>query len=141
MPSRLAMYGRGSPECPSNFYLSSRRRHKRCLSDWSSDVCSSDLKRVSLVWRTRTLSARPTPLGHTYPHVKDHLQRWSGRLDSNQRDPASKAGKINQTPLRPVISKWSGRSDSNRDRKSTRLNSSHLGISYAVFCLKKKKKQ
>src|SRR5436853_3076842 len=25
-----------------------------------------------------------------------------------------------------------------RDRKSTRLNSSHLGISYAVFCLKKK---
>src|SRR5262245_65102874 len=28
-----------------------------------------------------------------------------------------------------------------QDRKSTRLNSSHLGISYAVFCLKKKKKQ
>src|SRR5262245_63694853 len=29
----------------------------------------------------------------------------------------------------------------NGDRKSTRLNSSHLGISYAVFCLKKKKKR
>src|SRR5258707_10295629 len=28
-----------------------------------------------------------------------------------------------------------------RDRKSTRLNSSHANISYAVFCLKKKKKQ
>src|SRR5436853_5463354 len=28
-----------------------------------------------------------------------------------------------------------------QDRKSTRLNSSHLGISYAVFCLKKKKRQ
>src|SRR5947208_7343968 len=28
-----------------------------------------------------------------------------------------------------------------RDRKSTRLNSSHLIISYAVFCLKKKKKK
>src|SRR5215208_5930969 len=27
-----------------------------------------------------------------------------------------------------------------RDRKSTRLNSSHVAISYAVFCLKKKKK-
>src|ERR1039457_1190367 len=27
-----------------------------------------------------------------------------------------------------------------RDRKSTRLNSSHLGISYAVFCLKKRRK-
>src|SRR5438045_2502906 len=31
--------------------------------------------------------------------------------------------------------------DNHRDRKSTRLNSSHLGISYAVFCLKKKKKE
>src|SRR2546427_4299952 len=29
----------------------------------------------------------------------------------------------------------------NQDRKSTRLNSSHSQISYAVFCLKKKKKQ
>src|SRR5438067_10028591 len=28
-----------------------------------------------------------------------------------------------------------------RDRKSTRLNSSHVSISYAVFCLKKKRKQ
>src|SRR5205814_3541909 len=33
-----------------------------------------------------------------------------------------------------------GKSDAELvDRKSTRLNSSHLGISYAVFCLKKKK--
>src|SRR5690606_39976867 len=31
------------------------------------------------------------------------------------------------------------RSNINRDRKSTRLNSSHVKISYAVFCLKKKK--
>src|SRR2546426_12135481 len=30
---------------------------------------------------------------------------------------------------------------SDQDRKSTRLNSSHLVISYAVFCLKKKKKK
>src|SRR5256885_3595114 len=34
-----------------------------------------------------------------------------------------------------VYRKWAG------DRKSTRLNSSHLVISYAVFCLKKKKKK
>src|SRR5258705_9331410 len=33
---------------------------------------------------------------------------------------------------RPMSRSWP------RDRKSTRLNSSHLGISYAVFCLKKK---
>src|SRR5205814_7333473 len=35
----------------------------------------------------------------------------------------------------------SHRPSATRDRKSTRLNSSHLGISYAVFCLKKKKKK
>src|SRR5262245_65020666 len=29
------------------FFFSSRRRHTRCLSDWSSDVCSSDLRKVS----------------------------------------------------------------------------------------------
>src|SRR5258705_3311002 len=30
-------------ELPVVFFFSSRRRHTRCLSDWSSDVCSSDL--------------------------------------------------------------------------------------------------
>src|SRR5438034_3563630 len=34
-----------------------------------------------------------------------------------------------------------GESNGKEDRKSTRLNSSHTVISYAVFCLKKKKKQ
>src|SRR5258707_9523524 len=33
------------------------------------------------------------------------------------------------------------RHERERDRKSTRLNSSHANISYAVFCLKKKKKK
>src|SRR5262245_64593976 len=31
------------------FFFSSRRRHTRCLSDWSSDVCSSDLTYLSSV--------------------------------------------------------------------------------------------
>src|SRR5262245_66564246 len=30
--------------CCFFFFFSSRRRHTRCLSDWSSDVCSSDLE-------------------------------------------------------------------------------------------------
>src|SRR3712207_8488310 len=36
------------------------------------------------------------------------------------------------TESRPILPSW-------QDRKSTRLNSSHANISYAVFCLKKKK--
>src|SRR5256885_13193499 len=44
----------------------------------------------------------------------------------------------------PPVPRGAGRSETScveacRDRKSTRLNSSHLVISYAVFCLKKKK--
>src|SRR2546426_3876115 len=47
---------------------------------------------------------------------------------------------------RPGAARGEGQADPDRrvhrfgDRKSTRLNSSHLVISYAVFCLKKKKK-
>src|SRR2546426_6502898 len=42
---------------------------------------------------------------------------------------------------RPESDPSESRSGRCRDRKSTRLNSSHLVISYAVFCLKKKKKK
>src|SRR5205085_12419648 len=38
-------------------------------------------------------------------------------------------------------SDWQSEADLREDRKSTRLNSSHSQISYAVFCLKKKKKK
>src|SRR5688572_32352005 len=45
----------------------------------------------------------------------------------------------------PAVEPVGGRVDvvgvAERDRKSTRLNSSHSQISYAVFCLKKKKKK
>src|SRR5256885_11868742 len=49
-----------------DFFFSSRRRHTRLQGDWSSDVCSSDLRTpssllqvTSLVIRPRTLSATP----------------------------------------------------------------------------------
>src|SRR5205814_5876801 len=71
------------------FFFSSRRRHTRCLSDWSSDVCSSDLGEI-LRWGDRftppddeqdkTLAAYPyLGSGHEYlerepgraPHLKN----------------------------------------------------------------------
>src|SRR2546429_3067973 len=51
---------------------------------------------------------------------------------------ASGAGKPNGWLVAPTYYRGS-RPSSPRDRKSTRLNSSHGYISYAVFCLKKKK--
>src|SRR2546422_7048398 len=44
-----------------------------------------------------------------------------------------------RTALRPPPGRAGARARPARDRKSTRLNSSHGYISYAVFCLKKKK--
>src|ERR1035441_10766903 len=40
------------------FFFSSRRRHTRCLSDWSSDVCSSDLEERQVVGVERDAFAR-----------------------------------------------------------------------------------
>src|ERR1035438_10775720 len=51
----------------------------------------------------------------------------------------SEAAKPYLFPLRSAQGTVVTRSFPMVDRKSTRLNSSHLGISYAVFCLKKKK--
>src|SRR5690625_1742546 len=41
-------------------------------------------------------------------------------------------------PATPEAAEWSGWGTALKDRKSTRLNSSHVAISYAVFCLRKK---
>src|SRR5205814_4884758 len=44
---------------------SSRRRHTRCLSDWSSDVCSSDLEQLSAVPPARQKFVLPLRLWRT----------------------------------------------------------------------------
>src|SRR5262245_14662033 len=63
--------------------------------------------------------------------------------------PATAGGRgVRRPPMRQAVGEKVARSRTGEvltrqrvDRKSTRLNSSHLGISYAVFCLKKKKKK
>src|SRR5256885_4516345 len=102
------------------FFFSSRRRHTRLQGDWSSDVCSSDLRihrdRES-TWRAGQRQQRAHGLGKADDVPVGDLLRSGGYF----------SGGANSRPSRV-----------HRDRKSTRLNSSHLVISYAVFCLKKK---
>src|SRR5215475_7196968 len=43
----LIIYDDLSTHAVAYFFFSSRRRHTRCSRDWSSDVCSSDLRRVT----------------------------------------------------------------------------------------------
>src|SRR3712207_7355983 len=54
----------------------------------------------------------------------DRCIRPSPRVTTDHKEPRERRG---------------SRMDEGQDRKSTRLNSSHANISYAVFCLKKKK--
>src|SRR5438093_9566157 len=48
----------------SFFFFSSRRRHTRLVSDWSSDVCSSDLSSPSVVTRVTTLGELAASIAH-----------------------------------------------------------------------------
>src|SRR5688500_19949501 len=98
--------------CYGCFYFSSRRRHTRLQGDWSSDVCSSDL---------------PNPLA-----LLRQQFRIEWRLYVRDR------GAMFWTFLFPLLMLFGMGMIFRSDRKSTRLNSSHLVISYAVFCLKKK---
>src|SRR3712207_8294843 len=63
------------------------------------------------------------------------LLRVAAATDAQRRGSSARLTRLALAQSRPGSR---GRADS-RDRKSTRLNSSHANISYAVFCLKKKK--
>src|SRR5436309_8914508 len=81
---------------------------------------------------------RPTLFPYTTLfRSRDRLGRVHGRRSRRARSrpalPARSDGR-----LRPARAGRAGRERARRDRKSTRLNSSHVKNSYAVFCLKKK---
>src|SRR3712207_7009892 len=79
---------------------------------------------------------RRPPRSTLFPYTT--LFRSHGR---GRRDPGLHGGR-HEGRLRPRRAHPAGHGPQDRplrDRKSTRLNSSHANISYAVFCLKKKK--
>src|SRR5947209_10549099 len=64
-----------------------------------------------------------------------------GDARPDEGHPGHQAGHGGRTPHGPSGLRRRGIPEDGGDRKSTRLNSSHANISYAVFCLKKKKKK
>src|SRR3712207_9021356 len=85
------------------------------------------------------LMIRRPPRSTLFPYTT--LFRSQGPRVRPSWTPAGEEGAAAAAPLaverrRPAAPGHRGR---RRDRKSTRLNSSHANISYAVFCLKKKK--
>src|SRR5256886_5668613 len=105
----------------SFFFFSSRRRHTRFDCDWSSDVCSSDLLLGAV---GENPFQQVVVLAHGCAP-----QAATSRVGERSLPPS------------PLSGNCAARLVNTRDRKSTRLNSSHSQISYAVFCLKKKKQQ
>src|SRR2546430_10275389 len=102
-------------------FFSSRRRHTRFDCDWSSDVCSSDLDR--------------------YGRGGDHYPFYKAGLPAVRfTEPLEDYNHQHQTPRTEHGIEYGDYEKylNFTDRKSTRLNSSHSQISYAVFCLKKK---
>src|SRR5262245_62456876 len=63
------------------FFFSSRRRHTRCLSDWSSDVCSSDLS-SGAVDHHRVLEVSVD--------AKNPIARWSVWVDASNGAPIAR---------------------------------------------------
>src|SRR5690606_39886693 len=100
---------------------------------WTSSLFVRD-RRVtygSLLFPYTTLFRSLVPCR---PDRRWHVRRRD-RPDSKLRIPS---GPPRSSRTRPDVTD-SPQRRGRRDRKSTRLNSSHVKISYAVFCLKKKK--
>src|SRR5437899_8810352 len=87
---------------------------------------------------------RRPPRSTLFPYTTLFRSTASNRQEVDERDPeppgARHAVGAPRSPGGGCADALGG-SPEGEDRKSTRLNSSHLGISYAVFCLKKKKKK
>src|SRR2546430_6686738 len=111
------------------FFFSSRRRHTRFDCDWSSDVCSSDLYVAE-----RVLDAA---CALDWPEGRFEVQALDDSDDETVEIVARRLAHWRRQGI--LVSHVRRGSRAGLDRKSTRLNSSHSQISYAVFCLKKKK--
>src|SRR5690242_20919861 len=126
MNERLFRWGRDIGKKRKIFFFSSRRRHTRLTCDWSSDVCSSDL----------CLSTDPTcssfvSEGLGYISFDFNSFKWYSAGACAPQGPSSGTlATVGQAPKSSCTLK-DGLAG---DRKSTRLNSSHMSISYAVFC-------
>src|SRR5439155_25092001 len=87
------------------------------------------------------LILRRPPRSTLFPYTTLFRSPVYGRTGRRCRahDGPHQEGRRLQQDRHLVPRRWIGHHLRRQDRKSTRLNSSHVAISYAVFCLKKKK--
>src|SRR3546814_5081323 len=95
------------------FFFKQKTAYEMRISDWSSDVCSSDLRCVTLALHTRPEPSHANRPGCLRPHRRTHRVHFRRVRTAGRRR---------------------GRSE-----EHTSELQSLMRISYAVFCLKKKK--
>src|SRR5699024_12673222 len=108
----------------------SARTHDSLLSFSHFIVLIRPRPRSPLFPYTTLFRSHPLPAPHAQA-APQGADRGGLRVHQERREDEAHPPRVRG--LRP------GRPCGRRDRKSTRLNSSHVSISYAVFCLKKKK--
>src|SRR5204862_7409499 len=85
-------------------------------------------------------SSSDRPYSHSLPTRRSSDLPTGARGRRRGWSPSGAGGTRRPPPVPARTPATTRRGGTPRDRKSTRLNSSHVEISYAVFCLKKKKK-
>src|SRR5690606_39349428 len=88
---------------------------------------------------TTLFRSNPPPSSHQQPDEAQRREQDHGAENRHAAVAADHAG-IEEGIGIPIDQRAANQRNS-QDRKSTRLNSSHVKISYAVFCLKKKNRQ
>src|SRR3989442_8234807 len=105
---------------------------------------SYDCNTHSFYFRFFFLMIRRPPRSTLFPYTTLFRSRHDGptrsRRDRPERVAAAVVGDEQLAVAAQRHARRADRKPDPQDRKSTRLNSSHVRISYAVFCLKKKKK-
>src|SRR3546814_5026908 len=145
--------------CLCRFFVKQKTAYELRISDWSSDVCSSDLRRLG--------EGRELAVGHfmrvdpeaahaRLAHraflgidvVLAHQEGAAGEPDRRVGDPRALALAVRRRHLRAVVGVATRRDASEDDERGKKRSEEHtselqslMRISYAVFCLKKKTKK
>src|SRR3546814_14828817 len=107
-------------DCVLLFFFKQKTAYEMRISDWSSDVCSSDL-----CPRTRPARARTRCDHGGAPHCRDAGARHRSACRARHRDRRSEERRVGKECVSTCRSRWSPYPYKKKKRKTTRESSTH----------------